>query len=148
MNATILSRLPRLLSIALAITAGTVFTATVAEARITKIEITSTESPTFGGTTFGTVGAYEKLRGRAYGEVDPADPLNALITDIELAPTNAGKVQYSMDIYILKPINLNQGNNRLFMEVNNRGNKLFAGFNGSGGGNNPTTAALIPRRPA
>ncbi|HEV8256502.1 MAG TPA: alpha/beta hydrolase domain-containing protein [Casimicrobiaceae bacterium] len=140
MKATIISRLPRLLSIALAITAGTVFTAMVAEARITKIEITSTESPTFGGTTFGTVGAYEKLRGRAYGAVDPADPLNALITDIELAPTNAGKVEYSMDIYILKPVNLSQGNNKLFMEVNNRGNKLFGGFNGSGGGNNPTSA--------
>ena len=43
---------------------------------ITKIEITSVESPTFEGTTFGAVGAYEKLRGKAYGEVDPADPRN------------------------------------------------------------------------
>lgn len=113
-----------------------------AEGRITKIDITSAESPTFGGTAFGTVGAYEKLRGKAYGEVDPADPRNALITDIELAPRNAGgKVEYSMDIYILKPIDLSRGNNKLFMEVNNRGGKLFGPFNGSGGGNNPTTAA-------
>jgi hypothetical protein len=144
MKATTLTRLPRLPSIALAITASALLTATVAEARITKIDITSAESPTFGGTTFGTVGAYEKLRGRAYGEVDPADPRNALITDIELAPRNAGgKVEYSMDIYILKPINLSQGNNKLFLEVNNRGNKLFYGLNGSSAvtANNPTTAA-------
>jgi len=130
------------LSIALALAAGTVLTAPVAEAGITRIDITSIESPTFGGTTFGSVGAYEKLRGKAYGEVDPLDPRNALITDIEFAPRNAGgKVEYSMDIYILKPIDLNKGNRKLFMEVNNRGGKLFGGFNGSGGGNNPTTAA-------
>src|SRR6202795_487379 len=144
MKATTLTRLPRLPSIALAITASALLAATVAEARITKIDITSAESPTFGGTTFGTVGAYEKLRGRAYGEVDPADPRNALITDIELAPRNAGgKVEYSMDIYILKPINLSQGHNKLFLEVNNRGNKLFYGLNGSSAvtANNPTTAA-------
>jgi len=111
------------------------------EARITRIEITSIESPTFEGRTFGSVGAYEKLRGKAYGEVDPADPRNALITDIELAPRNAGgQVEYSMDIYILKPIDLSKGNHKLFMDVNNRGNKPFGNFNGSSGGNNPTTA--------
>ncbi len=118
------------------------------QARITKIEITSVESPTFRETpagaarSFGAVGAYEKLRGKAYGEVDPRDPQNAVITDIELAPKNArGMVEYSTDIYILKPVNLAQGNRKLYMEVNNRGGKLFGGFNGSGGGNNPTTAA-------
>src|SRR6266568_8991410 len=88
-------------ALALACAAAFGLAAPVAEARITKIEITSIESPTFEGTTFGAVGAYEKLRGKAYGEVDPADPRNALITDLELAPRNAGgKVEYSMDIYI------------------------------------------------
>jgi len=112
------------------------------EARITRIEITSIESPTFEGRTFGSVAAYEKLRGKAYGEVDPDDPRNAIITDIRLAPRNGGgMVEYSMDIYILKPIDLSKGNHKLFMEVNNRGNKLFADFNRSSGGNNPTTAA-------
>jgi len=115
-----------------------------AEARITKIEITSVVSPTFGGRTFGSngsIGTYDKLRGKAYGEVDPADPRNAIITDIELAPRNArGLVEYSMDIYILKPSDLGKGNHKLFMEVNNRGSKLFGPFNLSGGGNDPTTA--------
>src|SRR5262249_51474948 len=98
-----------------------------AEGRIIRIEIVSTESPTFGGRTFGSVGAYEKLRGRAFGEVDPSDPRNALITDLARAPRNArGMVEYAMDIYILKPIDLGKGNHKLFFEINNRGQKLFA----------------------
>src|SRR6266446_3821112 len=117
-------------------------------ARLGSIERASVESPTFKdpvtgmARTFGTAGAYEKLRGKAYGEVDPHDRRNRVITDIELAPRNArGNVEYSMDVYILKPVNLRDGNDKLFVEVNNRGNKLFGPFNASGGGNNPTTAA-------
>jgi hypothetical protein len=114
-----------------------------AEARITSIEIKSVEL-TFDGRTFGpngSVGAYQKIRGTAHGEVDPADLRNAIITDIGLAPRTLGKVGYSMDIYILKPIDSSRGNHKLFVEVTNRGNKLFGPFNLSGGGNNPTTAA-------
>ena len=112
------------------------------EARITLLQITAVQSPTFQGRTFGAVGAYEKLIGRAYGEVDPDDARNALITDLALAPRNAGgKVQYSMDVYILKPVDLDLGNHRLFFEVNNRGSKLFGAFNGAPLGNDPTTAA-------
>ena len=132
----------------LAFAVTTAMAATVAHARITRIEITTVESPTFKdpatgmARAFGSAGAYEKLRGKAYGEVDPRDRHNRVITDIELAPRNArGKVEYSMDIYILKPVNLRDGNDKLFMEVNNRGGKLFGAFNGSSGGNDPTTAA-------
>src|SRR5437763_12793529 len=59
-----------------------------AEAQITRIEITRVESPTFEGMAFGDVGPYEKIVGRAFGEVDPQDPRNAAITDIALAPRN------------------------------------------------------------
>ena len=118
-----------------------IFYGPVAQARIVRIEITSTQSPTFEGRRFGRVGAYEKLRGKAYGELDPTSPQNAIITDIRLAPRNAkGMVEYVMDIYILKPIDLTNGNHKLFLEVNNRGGKLFGGFNKSSGGNDPTTA--------
>lgn len=125
------------------VTVGTaLITAPVsAQAKITRIDITSRDT-TFEGRTFGAVGAYEKLRGKAYGEVDPSDPKNALIVDLQLAPRNArGMVEYAMDIYILKPLDMNKGNDKLFMELNNRGSKLFGGFNGSGGGNDPKTAA-------
>ena len=114
----------------------------VAEARIIRIEITSVESPTFEGRTFGSVGPYEKLRGKAYGEVDPTDPHNAVIIDIELAPRNAnGKVDYSMDIFILKPVDLRRGNHKVFLDMNNRGNMLVLRLNDVAPTNNPTTAA-------
>ena len=87
---------------------------------ITRIVIdpARSESPAFEGRVFGPdggVGPYEKLRGKAYGEVDPDDPRNAVITDIELAPRNArGKVEYSMDIFILKPIDLRRATTSCF----------------------------------
>ena len=62
--------------------------ASLAEARITQLQVVRLESPTFGGMTFGTVGAYEKITARAFGEVDPSLPGNALITDIQFAPRN------------------------------------------------------------
>ena len=114
----------------------------VAEAHIIRIEITSVESPTFEGRTFGSVGRYEKLRGKAYGEVDPTDPRNAVITDIELAPRNAnGKVEYSMDIFILKPVDLRRGNHKVFLDMNNRGNMRGLRLNDVARTTNPTTAA-------
>ena len=114
----------------------------IAEARIIRIEITSVESPTFGGRAFGRVGPYEKLRGRAYGEVDPDDPHNAVITDIDLAPRNAnGKVEYSMDIFILKPVYMSRGNQKLFLDMNNRGRMRVGRLNDTALTNDPTTVA-------
>ena len=119
----------------------------VAEAHITKIVIDPalSESPTFEGRVFGPdgrVGPYEKLRGKAYGEVDPDDPRNALITDLKLAPRNArGKVEYSMDIFILKPIDLKKGNHKVFLDFNNRGEMRVAALNDTALSNNPTKAA-------
>ena len=85
----------------------------VAKSGIRRIDIDPdrSQAPTFGGLSFGSAGQYEKLRGTAYGEIDPADPHNAVITDLHLASVNdRGMVEYSMDIFILKPINLRTGN--------------------------------------
>ncbi len=131
----------RLLALAIAVVA---VTPVVADARIIRIEITRVESPTFQGASFGRVGPYEKLVGRAFGEIDPTHPRNAGITDILLAPRNArGLVEYSTDIYILRPIDRFLGNRRVFFEINNRGNSFSLGqFNDAvTGGNDPTTAA-------
>ena len=114
------------------------------EARITKIVIdpARSQSPTFDGVSFGAVGQYEKLRGTAYGELDPLDARNALITDIENAPRNASnKVEYSMDIFILKPIHLGSGNHRILLDFNNRGEMRLGRLNEVDLTNNPTTAA-------
>ena len=116
-------------------------TSTAAPSGITRLEVTS-RTTAFDGMAFGSVGAYEKLRGKATGELDPNDSRNAVITDLALAPRNAnGRIEYSMDFYILKPVDLVKGNHKVFMEVNNRGGKLFGSLNQSSGGNDPTTAA-------
>lgn len=105
------------------------------------IDPARSQSPTFGGLSFGSVGQYEKLRGTAYGELDPSDPRNAVITDIQLAPVNAaGMVEYSMDIFILKPINLIKGNHRLLFDFNNRGQMRVCKLNDAPSTNDPTTA--------
>lgn len=132
-----------------AMVSGIMFYAARAQAQIVRIQINRVESPTFEGTSFGEVGQYEKLVGKAFGEVDPTEVRNAGITDIGLAPKNAnGRVEYSMDIYILKPIDPSKGNGRVLYEINNRGFKLCLGaFNDSTTSffsvpeNDPTTAA-------
>ena len=51
-----------------------------APARITGIAIDRVESPTFDGRSFGSVGQYVKLVGRATGEIDPDHPLTAALS--------------------------------------------------------------------
>jgi Alpha/beta hydrolase domain len=114
-----------------------------ARARITRVVFTRVESPTFAGASFGSAGQFEKLVGTAFGEVDPSDPRNAIIQDIGLAPRNArGMVEYSADVYVIKPVDMSRGNRMLFYNVHNRGNK--GGLNtfniGVAGGNEPTSA--------
>ena len=115
-----------------------VVAASAADARITKLKIVTKESPTFGGYAFPGVGPYEKLVGKAYGELDPNDPKNAVIVDIKLAPRNArGKVEYSFDYYILKPIDLSKGSHKVMYEPPNRGRKTHGSLNRGLGTNDP-----------
>lgn len=108
---------------------------------ISRVEIVSV-APAFENRQFGTVGSYEKVRGRVHGELDPKDPQNKIIADIDRAPRNArGNVEYSTDLYILRPSDPRKGNHKLFMEVNNRGYKLFGAFNQSPITNDPASAA-------
>src|SRR4051812_3476408 len=44
--------------------------------------------PFAGGASWGNAGPYEKLTGIAFMEVDPRDPLNAGIVDLDRAPRN------------------------------------------------------------
>jgi hypothetical protein len=121
------------LSLAL-LTLATMSFIDTADARITRIVIEKT-TPAFEGTTFGAVGAYEQLDGTAYGEIDPRNPLNAIIQDLELAPRNArGMVEYSMGISILKPLDMSKGNRTLLYETVNRGRKNLPNLNFGGDG--------------
>jgi hypothetical protein len=128
----------------IAIAVAVALSAQLAEARITRVvfDPARSQSPTFGGLSFGDVGQYEKLRGTAWGELDPNDPRNKVITDIGLAPRNAaGMVEYSMDVFILKPIDLAKGNQRAFLDFNNRGGMRVGRLNQTDTNNDPTTAA-------
>ena len=101
---------------------------TTADARVTKIVFTAQSMP-YGSTMFGAVGEYEQLDGIAYGELDPHDPANAIIQDIQLAPRNAqGMVEYQTLVSILKPVNMNAGNRAMLFEIVNRGGKLDPTF--------------------
>lgn len=78
--------------------------------------------PVFEGADFGPVGAYERLTGRAWCDIDPDHPLNAGIVHLDKAPRNAaGRVEYAVDFAMLKPLDLARGNGWIFYEYLNRG---------------------------
>lgn len=101
-----------------------------AQAKIVRIDIdkTKSESPAYGGRTFGSVGQYEKIVGKAYGELNPRDRHNALIQDIRFAPRNArGMVEYVATFTLLRPIDITKASGVLFYDVVNRGNRQMLG---------------------
>ena len=91
---------------------------------VTSIDIKE-RGPYAEGKSFGDVGAYEQLDGAVRFALDPSDPANALITDVELAPKNsAGLVEFSADFRIIKPVDPQKGSHKLFFDVVNRGRPL------------------------
>jgi hypothetical protein len=72
------------------------------------------------------VGAYEELAGEAEFAVNPNQPLNSVIVDLPLAPRDAeGKVRFTADVRILRPVAAERGNRGLFLDVVNRGTSIF-----------------------
>src|SRR5690348_7825419 len=115
-----------------------------AQARITKITIVN-RGIAFGGYSFPLVGQYEFITGFASGEVNPNTPQNAIITDIALAPRNPnGTVGYQHNFYILKPLNLSQGNHKMMYEPPNRGGKTYQTLNNTPTGTNDPAALTDP----
>ena len=91
----------------------------------------------FDGHSFPGVGQYEVITGVATGEVDPNDPQNAVITDLQLAPRNAkGHVVYQHNFYILKPKDLSKGNHKMMYEPPNCGGKTYQTLNNTPDGTN------------
>ena len=64
---------------------------------------------------------YEQLAGRAFGELDPALPGNAIIQDVELAKDADGKVRYVASFVIVKPLDMKQASGLMWHDVPNRG---------------------------
>jgi len=92
-----------------------------AEARVTRIVIDARAdmAPVAGQAP------YEEVAGRAFGELDPNDPLNSVITDIELARDPDGKVRYEATFFITKPKNLPDASGLMWHEVPNRGRPVI-----------------------
>jgi len=97
--------------------------------------------PFANGHEFPVTGAYEKLVGKIYGEVDPANRLNKVIVNLNNAPRNKRRrVEYSSNFCILKPIDMARGNGKIFFDAPNRGSKRILGFLNDGPeANDPTT---------
>ena len=101
----------------------------------------SDRTPFAGGHEFGDVGAYERLRGWVHYAVDPDAPAQSAIVDIDKAPVNAeGLVEFSAEIYILRPVDSAKGNKRVFYDYGNRGSiRALQYFNEALHSNDPTT---------
>ena len=93
------------------------------DAHVTRVEIIS-RTDLQDGKPFGLAGVYEKIVGRVYFAVDPRNIHNAQIVDLDKAPRNAqGEVEFSADLYLLRPKDINKGNGAVLFEVSNRGGK-------------------------
>lgn len=89
-----------------------------AQSRVTRIVIDETV-PLPAAASGGI--AFEQVTGRAFGELDPKLPGNALIQDIELAKDADGKVRYVASFVLTKPVDMNKASSLMRHEVPNRG---------------------------
>jgi len=84
-----------------------------AEARVVRFVVEQTRIVA-GGQGFGDVGPYRRLDGTVYIEIDPRDPLNATIVNLDKAPKNANrKVGFSSPFFILMPLDMARGNRKI-----------------------------------
>ncbi len=122
--------------------AGLALRPAAAEAHVTDVVITSCVD-VLEGRPFGEVGAYEKCVGKIYFALDPLDARNRTIVDLEKAPRNGeGEVEFSADLFVLRPKDPSRGNGVLFFDVVNRGNKLLLSrFNLAAGAVDPASEA-------
>lgn len=99
------------------------FLSTPANAHVTRVEVIS-RTDLQDGKPFGLAGTYEKIVGRVYFAVDPKNIHNVQIVDLDKAPRNAqGEVEFSADLYLLRPKDISKGNRAVLFEVSNRGGK-------------------------
>lgn len=97
--------------------------ALAADAHVTRVEVIS-RTDVQDGKSFGLAGPYEKIVGRVYFSVDPANVHNRQIVDLDKADRNSqGQVEFSADLYILRPKEISKGNGAVLFEVSNRGGR-------------------------
>jgi hypothetical protein len=94
---------------------------TNAHARVTRIVIDDVKplAPAAGQTI-----AYEQVAGRAFGELDPGNPVNAIIQDIGLGRDADGKARYVASFVLTKPVDMSQASGLMWHDVPNRGSPI------------------------
>ena len=99
-------------------------------AEVTSVTITS-RTLLAGGQSFGATGSYERLVGRIEFALDPADPHNVGIVDLNHARRDAdGRVRFSSDLNVVRPTEPTRGNGVLLFHISNRGvMDLMGAFN-------------------
>jgi hypothetical protein len=105
-----------------------------AAAEVTRVDVAS-RTPVGGG--------YEKVVGTVHFAIDPKDARNRVIAEIDKATVNAqGRVVFSSDFSILRPIDAARANGVALVEVSNRGRKgLLSGFSRAPATLDPKTEA-------
>jgi len=149
---------PRFTKVAMALAVAGAFAAPQAEARVTRIVIDQTVDLANPAVP---ANGYQQITGRAFGELNPNDSHNALITDIQLAPRNArGNVEYIASFRIRKPKDLSTASGLLWHDVPNRGGdvglpsdsfgagdaQVLSGWQGDNAGGTavPANASCVP----
>lgn len=111
---------------ALLLSAAVLVSSAPASAGLTRILIESTEPAPAAG--------YEIVSGRFFGELDPRDPHNRIITDLESAPRNArGKIEYNATFRLARPLDPSKRSGVLLYDVPNRGLVISGFLRGSRG---------------
>jgi hypothetical protein len=103
-----------------------------AMAEVTRIEI-ATRTDVLAGKAFGDTGRYEEIVGKVYYSLDPDNPRNKSIADLDKAPRDdAGRVAFVADLFVLVPKDKSHGNGVALFDVLNRGRKnMLNAFNRS-----------------
>jgi hypothetical protein len=122
------SRAARLVPIAIFAFAHIAGVPSTATAEVVRVAISSREVVS-DEPEHRRTGPYEVIKGVIHFEVDPENQANRPIADLDLAPRNErGRVEFSADFELHKPVDPQRGNHRLLYFVNNRGNKHGAGW--------------------
>ena len=111
-----------------------------AAARLDRLEIVS-RTPAFGGVVFDGAGAYEKIVAIAHMRINPADPANRLIADLDQAAVEGGWVRYKTNVIIMRPRKASAASKVLVVDVPNRGGRLLPVMFNDGAASLDTAAA-------
>jgi hypothetical protein len=110
-----------------------ILTANIAGAELVRFDISARRD--IAGTT------YERIEGRGHFVVDPSNPRDRLIVDLDKAPRTAGgRVEFTADLYVLRP--KTGGNGVALVDVVNRGRKTIFSLSREGRPIAPTDAEV------